>query len=255
MNDLEIDLDKEFINLPNAPIVEAVVHWQAPATVQLTEESLQTQLGDSFPGYLIRQQHDEEVGLIGSTGGIEVKQQRNWEGVRLSSPDEKTPQFVCQFLKNGVAFSRLAPYVGWSDFIGEAKKFWEKYVEIARPKNVSQLSVRYISQVSVRTSDEVGEYIEQVCAPLGSIGLSANHFFHQDSIQLDNHPYRINVVRAVQPATGTTGSLIVDILASTVSALENLDMVDDKLNELRFIKNEVFFTLMRDAETKFGAPS
>ena len=57
----------------------------------------------------------------------------------------------------------------------------------------------------------------------------------------------------MQPATEALNTLIVDISVSTTSILEDLRQVDDKLNELRFIKNEVFFTIMKDAETKFGA--
>ena len=132
-------------------------------------------------------------------------------------------------------------------------RFWAKYVELAKPANVSQLSVRYISQVPVRSLDQAEGFIEQVCAPLGDIGLSAGHFFHQDTIQLNNHAYKINLIRAVQPATEALNTLIVDISVSTTSILEDLRQVDDKLNELRFIKNEVFFTIMKDAETKFGA--
>lgn len=252
MNDLKIDLERVFPNLPNAPIVEAVVHWQTPATVALVEDTLESQLQE-FSDYQTKPQYNEEVGLRGNANGFEVKQSRNWQGARLSKPEESNPNFVCQFLKNGVVFSRLAPYVGWENFASEANKFWAKYVQLAQPANVSQLSVRYISQIPVQTLDQVGEFIEQVCEPLGGLGLSAGHFFHQDTIFLNSHPYKINLIRAVQPATGSSNTLIVDISVSTTTILEDLGQVDDKLNELRFIKNEVFFTLMKEAETKFGA--
>jgi uncharacterized protein (TIGR04255 family) len=148
---------------------------------------------------------------------------------------------------------RVSRSVSLLQFVQEAKRFWKKYVELAEPTSVSPLSVRYISQIPVVSSADVGNCIHEVCAPLSGIGLQANHFFHQDSIQLANQPYKINVVRAVQPATDKSANLIVDISVSTTSVLENLAVVDDKLEELRFIKNEVFFTLMRDAESKFGA--
>lgn len=253
MNNLEINLEKKFPNLPNAPIVEAVVHWQAPATVALAEATLESQLQKCFTDYQTKLQYNEEVGLRGNADGFELKQSRNWQGARLSAPSENQPNFVCQFLKNGIVFSRLAPYIGWDNFSSEAQKFWAKYVEFTKPTNVSQLSVRYISQIPIQKLDQVGEFIEDVCDPLGGLSLSAGHFFHQDTILLDNHPYKINLVRAVQPATGSSNTLIVDISVSTTTILEDLDQVDDKLNELRFIKNEVFFTLMKEAETKFGA--
>lgn len=253
MNHLEIDTAKQFPNLPRAPIVEAVVHWQAPPTKQLDRESLQLELVKEFEDYATQMQVNQEVGISGNPGSFEVKQQTNWEGVRLNSPKEGQAKFVCQFLKTGVAFSQLAPYQGWSHFIQEAKRFWAKYAALAEPNSVSPLSVRYISQIPVRSATDVGNCIEPVCSPLHGLGLEADHFFHQDSIQLANHPYKIKVIRAVQPATDKSANLIVDISVSTTSVLENLAAVDDKLDELRFIKNEVFFTLMKEAETKFGA--
>ena len=58
---------------------------------------------------------------------------------------------------------------------------------------------------------------------------------------------------AMQPAAEKTGSkrvLIVDIDASTTPAVtfENLNRV---LDELRYIKNKVFFTYMKDADEHF----
>jgi len=57
----------------------------------------------------------------------------------------------------------------------------------------------------------------------------------------------------MQPAAEKTGSkrvLIVDIDVSTKEAvaLENLDRT---LDELRYIKNKVFFTYMKDADKHF----
>lgn len=250
---MEIDTTKQFPELPRAPIVEAVVHWQASPTKPLDQKSLQSELAEEFKYYAAHMQVQQELGVSGRSGGFEVKQQTNWEGIRLSSPKEGQPKFVCQFLKTGVAFSQLAPYQGWSRFIEEAKRFWDKYAALVEPTSVSALSVRYISQIPVRSSTDVGNCIEEVSAPLRDLELESDHFFHQDSIQLANQPYKINVIRAVQPATDKSANLIVDISVSTTSVLENLAVVDDKLSELRFIKNEVFFTLMKDAETKFGA--
>ena len=253
MNYLNIDTTKRFPHLPRAPIVEAVIHWQAPPAKQLEPDKLQEKLGETFDNYAMQPQVNQELGVSGNPGSIEVKQRTNWEGVRLNSPKEDQAKFVCQFLKTGVVFSQLAPYQGWTQFVQEAKRFWEKYVQLAEPTSVSPLSVRYISQIPVHSSVDVGNCIHEVCAPLSGLELGADHFFHQDSIQLTNQPYKINVIRAVQPATDRSANLIVDISVSTTSVLENLSVLDDKLEELRFIKNEVFFTLMKDAETKFGA--
>ena len=68
---------------------------------------------------------------------------------------------------------------------------------------------------------------------------------------LDEAPYTLNVIRAVQP-TGESLSLIVDIAVSTSQSISDFEEVEQKLEELRYIKNEAFFDLMVDAEKNFG---
>jgi hypothetical protein len=57
----------------------------------------------------------------------------------------------------------------------------------------------------------------------------------------------------MQPAAERTGSkrvLIVDIDVSTAVAVI-FDQLETTLKEMRYIKNKVFFTYMKDAENRF----
>ncbi|MFC1758147.1 TIGR04255 family protein [Planctomycetota bacterium] len=254
VNELNIDHSEVFPNLANgAPIVEAVLHWQAMATKEYREADLLKEMQASFADYTSTNQHNFEAGFTGTPQGMEFKQRSAWQGVRLTKQkDDGQPQIVCQFLRQGIVFSRLAPYTKWEEFEPEAKEFWEKHCELGEPGEVARLSVRFISQIGIDSIDEIGNYIDTVCEPVSDLGLSANHYYHQDSIQLTNHPYVINVVRAVQPSAEQKSNLIVDITVSTSSSFE-LSEVDDKLKDLRFIKNKMFFTLMKDAAQRFGA--
>ncbi|REJ87050.1 MAG: TIGR04255 family protein [Planctomycetota bacterium] len=248
-----IDHSETFPNLANAPIVEAVVHWQAMASRDYREANLLQLMQEAFPDYTSTNQHNLEAGFAGTAEGIEFKQRSAWQGVRLTQKhDDGSDKFVCQFLRQGVVFSQLAPYTKWEDFEPEAKRFWEKHCELGDPSEVARLSVRFISQIAIASIDEIENYIDTVCEPLHQLGLSASRYFHQDTIELSNQPYAINIVRAVQPTSEQKSNLIVDITASTSESLE-LGQVDDKLKDLRFIKNKVFFTLMKDPAQSFGA--
>ena len=252
-NELKIDHEATFPHLPNAPIVEAVLHWQAAASKQLSQQELKEQLEKDFPGYEIKPQHSVEAALRQSKGGFEIRQRSDWDGLRLIKSDGDQQQFVCQFTQSGIVFSRLKPYLGWDELAPEARKFWNKYVEIAKPNEIGRLGVRYISQINIESTLDVDEYIERVCLPLNDINLHSDRFFHQDTIRLTNHPYTVNLVRAVQEiAKEKQLVLIVDIDVSTNVANSDFSKLDEQLKDLRYIKNKVFFTYMNDAATKFG---
>lgn len=254
MNELTIDHAETFPKLENAPIVEAIISWQALASKKYQESVLLAEMRDSFSGYSVTPQHDLTAGLNVSSSGLEFKQQSAWQGVRLTRNHSGTnnPGSVCQFLGHGVIFSLLAPYDHWNDFCSEALKFWNKHCELGEPNEVSRLSVRFISQILINDINEVSDYIETVCQPASSLGLTANQYFHQDTIELTNVPYVIGTVRTVQPNTPDNKlKLIVDITVSTDSSFE-LQEVEDKLKDLRCLKNKMFFTLMKNAEQNFG---
>lgn len=251
----QLDLSKQFPTLPHAPIVEAVLQWQAAASVELDDSSLRGQLAASFPQYEIAPQHNIETAFTGSAKGVEIKQSTTWEGFRLTKKEDDQPAFVCQFKQNGIVVSRLAPYRSWDHFAPEALRFWQTFVEIAQPSEIARLNTRYISQIPIASIPEVGKYIDVAEEPLATIGVATDGFFHQDTLKPGGLSYIINVVRAVQPrqqASATPLSLIVDIDVGTSESIGDFDALPQKLKDLRFIKNEVFFTLMNDAETKFG---
>lgn len=250
-----IDHSKTFATLPNAPIAEAVLHWQSAALVCLSEAELTKQLVHFFPDYEVTQQHNLEAAFTTSPAGIELKQTTNWEGVRLTKYEGDKAAFVCQFKQDGVVVSRLAPYQDWSEFSLEALKFWKAFVEIGEPREIVRLSVRYISQIQIHSIAESRDFIGEIDDPLAGIGLPADSFFHQDTVNLDELPYTINLVRAVQPHSPSAKSLIVDILVSTKDGIADFSILPEKLMDLRFIKNEVFFKLMNDVENKFGGKS
>ena len=253
MNELTIDHSEKFPNLSNAPIVEAVLNWQAMASSEYREDELLKRLTTDFSDYSGTTQHNLQAGLQLSGNDLELQQHKAWQGVRLvkEGGDPKSPQSVCQFLKQGILFSRLAPYKNWEEFEQEAKKFWDKHCEIGDPAEVFCLSVRFISQIDLNSIDEVSDHIETVCQPVAELSLTAEQFFHQDTIQLANEPYIINVVRTAQPDSEKKLKLIIDITVSTSSSFD-ISLVDEKLKDLRFIKNKLFFTLMRNAAQNVG---
>lgn len=251
-NRLPIDHSATFPYLDEAPIVEAVLHWQAPVSKEYLPDDLKKRLVDAFPGYKLQDQHDFAADFSAGDSAVEFKQRSAWQGVRLKRQEEGRDKFVCQFLRQGVVFSQLAPYGGWEEFSTEAKKFWEEHLKLGKPVEVARLSVRFISEVPVRSMDDVEWYVDASPRPIPGVELAADRFFYQDTFELSDNPYTINTVRAVQPGRQTERTLIVDIDVLTSGGFEPQE-VDEKLLDLRFIKNKVFFSILKNAEQSFGA--
>ncbi len=244
----QLDFSKVFPALPQAPIVEAVLHWQAAASTEWDETALRDKLSKSFPEYEIAPQHNIDSEWLDDSRSPAIA------GLRLTKKVGGRPAFTAQFKQNGLIFSRLAPYPGWPEFEREALRFWRAFLDIAKPNEIARLSTRFISQISLHSISEVQDYVNVAESPLTAMGASIDGFFHQDTLNLGDLPYIINLVRTVQPKQQGSSrlSLIVDIDVATTDTMADFSTLPQKLTELRFIKNEVFFILMKDAETKFG---
>lgn len=86
------------------------------------------------------------------------------------------------------------------------------------------------------------------------MGLSQGLFFHQDTFRVERFPYQINWVRTVQRYKENEKVLIVDIDASTegIASLER-EVLLRHLAEMRFLKNNLFFSSMTEQALKqFG---
>lgn len=198
LNNLKIDHSEDFSTLENAPIVEAIVHWQATATTKFFDEDYVSSLTENFPGYTVGQQHNLTTGVQGTSAGIAINHSNVVQGARMTKMTSGQPEYVSQFLRNGVIFSKLAPYKNWSSFLTEAQKHWQYFLTVAKPNDAASIAVRYLSQIPIESAMDCNKYIGQNCAPLSTLGLNANSFYHQDTILLNNHPYGISVVRAAQ---------------------------------------------------------
>jgi len=243
---------EKFTSLRNAPIVEAVLQFNAPPSIAFQQTELKELLAKDFARYKLHDQMQHETGFQSSVDGNVAMQHRSqWDGFRIDSDDGKQ---ICQWKRNCLAFSRLQPYETWTKLLDAAMPFWSAYRKVGDPAIIEGIEVRFISQIPLKEHEKPSKYIQKLPPPLIGLGLRADAFFHQDTIPLNGYPYEVRLIRAMQPAAEKTGSkrvLIVDINVSTKEAVifENLDRT---LDELRYIKNKVFFTYMKDTDKHFG---
>jgi uncharacterized protein (TIGR04255 family) len=252
-----IDLNEKFSALAHAPAIEAVIHWQAPASKTLDFEKLREELTQRLPDYPIC---DPQFGLEFSAtaspdGAAEVSQRTQWDGFTLQDAQNR---HVAQFTRSGVAFSRLEPYEDWQAFQSEAMRFWTIFLALAEPTEIQRLGIRYINRIALNDGEQPSLYLNTVPPAPPGIELPTEAFFHQDMYKVPNYPYHINWVRTIQPkgADLTDGqALIVDIDVSTTDLLElDKPILTQRLHEMRWLKNKFFFSCTTEtALQRFGA--
>jgi len=241
----KIDLSESFEHLANAPIVEAVIHWQARAERKLEPAALLDQLKAKLPNYP-HSQRQQEFGVEThiSAEGESVRQHHAWHGFRMEDADRR---HVAQFTRNGFVFSRLKPYQDWGKFEAEAQRLWSIYRELAEPTEIQRLGVRFINFISVEPKD-VATLLTLPPRSPKSIKLPISAFLHQTMFNIPDHPYELNVIQTLQPPAPPereSYGLILDLDVGTTRVVQ-FDEMDNRLLQMQFIKNKAFFSLLTE---------
>lgn len=244
---LTIDLKEEFDHLPNAPIVEGVIHWRAAAEKKWEPGELEDVLKSRLPEYPDPKQQ-RELSLGGRIGerGSTVHQRRKWHGLRFESKDKR---HIVQFQRDGLIFSRLKPYPEWSTFEEEALKFWEIHKELFEPSQLDRLGVRFINLIESVTIAEAHNYLVSPPKCPDSLSLPFFEFLQQYTFDVPGYPYKAQIVQTVQPKSAASSGhpgLILDIDVFTTDPQPiPCDNLKNQLAELRWLKNKLFFGSLR----------
>jgi uncharacterized protein (TIGR04255 family) len=245
----QIDLTETFEHLPNAPIVEAVIHWRARAETKLEPATLLEQLKTKLPDYP-HSQRQQEIGFeteFNADGGA-LRQHHAWHGFRFESTDKLQ---VAQYTRNGFVFSRLKPYQDWEKFEAEAQRLWEIYRELAEPSEIQRLGVRFINVIPVELK-EVASLLTLPPRSPETIKLPISTFLHQTTFSIPDHPYELNVVQTIQPPARPerdSFGLILDLDVGTTRPIP-FEGMDYRLLQMQWIKNKAFFSLVKETALK-----
>lgn len=251
-----------FPHLVQAPIVEAVIHWQAWAQRWPAMEDLKQELARRFPDYAkVRPQHEfrhhVELNHPGGPDREKSSSSVTWQGFRLTSNDER---YVVQFLRGGVVFSRLAPYQDWAHFEAAAWPFWETFAELCAPAGVQRIGVRFVNRFALLKGRKPPDYLANMPKPPKGSRLQSESFLYQERYRVPKTGVTVNVVRTNQPASGSleeSNAVILDIDVSIERPMElDAELMHARLAEMRQLKNEVFFrSITAKAVQEFQGPS
>jgi len=246
----KLDLNERFPRLSRAPIVEAVIHWQARAEKPLEHDALKRELAARLPNYP-RSDAMHGFGLKATLSpkdhtSIVQHSPKGFVGLRLTSDDGR---YVMQFTREGLSFSRTSPYEHWEPFAAAAKQAWQVFKDVAAPVETQRLGVRYINQLAQATSATLRDYLRD--PPQCPLSLPLNEFMYHSTFNVPGLPYGIGIIKVMQPSMSElpqSSGLFIDIDVFSTTAIPNQSgPLEDSLARMRWLKNKVFFSLLTDA--------
>ncbi len=153
---------------------------------------------------------------------------------------------MIQFTRDGMVFRRTKDYEHWEAFSEAAKEAWRAFVEVAAPLEISRLGVRYINHIPGATPATLEHYLRDT--PTCPSNLPLKEFVYQSTFALPDHPLEVRVIKVMQPPmpeVQPSSGLFLDIdVYATKSIANDPPAVDEALNQMRWLKNKVFFTLL-----------
>jgi uncharacterized protein (TIGR04255 family) len=243
---VEIRTEDTFRHLPRAPIVEAVIDLRAQPAMPLDEQSCRSSLEPHLAGYRFldsRRAYHAETKVEGGKPPSQKVEDLGWKGLRYVSVDQKQ---IAQFNCDGFVFSRLEPYVNWQQLEHEGFRLWEVFKALAKPVEVQRVGLRFINRIVLAADNlRFEDFLRPSPEPPAEFDLPFQHFMHHDTLAVPGHPYAVNVIRTIQPATAgseKSASVILDIDVFTTQGFEmNPENLARRLAEMRWLKNKVFF--------------
>ena len=236
------------LHYSKAPIIEAVIDIQAAFQSEISIEELNIfadSLKEQFP---IRQ----KIASFRMQFDPQLKDEAN--NKQISSRDEIGLKLVdaantriLQLKKTGFTYSHLPPYSDWSNFSGEARKYWDLFVQHFKPATVSRSAVRYINRIDISDDTvEIKDYLNiypHIPEGVSQIvtGMHLQLMMPQDDLQ----SMAIINEAVVEPAFDKGFSVLVDIDLFNSSALEP-SKVWNILEQLRNRKNDIFEHIITD---------
>jgi uncharacterized protein (TIGR04255 family) len=241
------------IQYEHAPITEALIDIRVenpPSVTLAVLEGLHEQVADNYPK---KQKRMVVVGEISAGDAVGASASQIQIGFAFSSSDSKQ---VFQARTDGFTFSRLRPYINWTQLRDEAENLWGIYRQSTEPIRVSRVAVRFINQIDIpaeqvdykeyfRTTPEVSPEL-----PQGISGFFMELHFPQPEFA------GMLVLRqaAVTPLMPDTTSVILDLdVFKEISGIINDGEIWRLLEELRARKNQFFEgSLTEEAKKLFG---
>jgi uncharacterized protein (TIGR04255 family) len=234
-------------HLNNAPIKEALIDIRVSQKTGVNLESLRPAVEQAKEEYPI----EKKSKLISFLYDMEEEKAKSSEplvrGYALWNREETQ---VVQFRLDGFTFNRVKEYQTWEDLYLQATKWWDLYVSVMKPVEVTRLSVKYINRILLPDADYPVYLTRPPARPLGIKG-TISQFLYQVTVNTEPNITAV-ITQAVEP-NWEDGKVPV-LLDIDVSQQVNLEPKDTRIGsslaELRLLKNDIFFENLTEEAIK-----
>jgi uncharacterized protein (TIGR04255 family) len=238
-----VDLETSFPNLPNCPIIEAVIDIRAvlPPNAGIEElAAFSESLNDLFTAPRAeRRSLQAEIKLDGA-GARMTAPPFAPDGYIFRAPSEL---LVAQVRLDGFTLSRLKPYHSGDAFAERARDLWKRYLSVARPTRVTRIAIRNVNRITTLPGEDLKSVILTGPEIARALPQSLLNFFMRLTIpDASGAIATVTETFGPQEETDLSTPIIFDI-----DAFREVDLAPDSaeiweiLNALRNLKNRIFF--------------
>jgi uncharacterized protein (TIGR04255 family) len=232
----------------NAPITEALIDIRAelPDSASLPVlEKLHNLIKVEYPGKKSRKKFEAQIQLKEEQEPLKTTTFQQ-DGYYFTSPDGKR---IVQYRLDGFSVNRLRPYSRWEDLRDEARRAWDIYATHTNPLAVSRLAVRYINSIEIPSqSFDYDDYFTAVPKIPEGLPQLLQHFFTRTVIPFFEQGATAVVIQTPSEKRDPVNTaIILDIDVFVEKSMPPEDrMIWEIFEELRRIKNEIFFKSIKD---------
>jgi uncharacterized protein (TIGR04255 family) len=233
---------------PNAPIKEAVIdiRVELPDNASLANlEKLHDLIKAEYPDKKSRRRFEARIEFKEKQQPLKNSTFQQ-DGYYFTSADGKR---VVQYRLDGFTYNRLRPYSRWEDLRDEARGAWEIYRGRANPISVNRLAVRYINSIEIPfKSFDYDDYFTSIPKIPEGLPQVLQHFFTRTMVPFSEQGATAVVIQTPSERQDPVNTaIILDIDVFVEKSLPPEDkMIWEIFDELRHIKNEIFFKSIKE---------
>jgi uncharacterized protein (TIGR04255 family) len=242
----ELQKQKKFQHLPNAPITEAIIDIRAKLPEGFDVKifkSLKPILEKEFPKIVEMGMRQVQFQIVPAQAEekLPVAKDLGIHGYFFQSTDGKN---VAQFRRDGFTFNRLHPYTSWEEIFYQASELWSLYLKTASPVDVPKIAIRYINRIQLPLPIEK---FEKYLKTTPILPVNCPQFVSGFLNRVTIHEPDLNITAIITQALegGDDGKYVPVILDIEVSQPIVFDSDNERLlarfSKLREMKNEIFF--------------
>jgi uncharacterized protein (TIGR04255 family) len=240
--------------LSRPPITEALVDFGFVSDEGLTSDRaqpLRQALAAEYPKAEEKRQLEAQFRV--EAGKLLPPRARDlgFHGLFLRSDDATK---LVQFRADGFTFNNVERYIGGEALLQEALRLWQLFLPVARPSAVKRVAMRYLNRLDLplKEGEEFRDYLTSPPelpdeAPQRVSSFLSRIVAHDATGATAIVTQKLDTLRRPAPPV----SVIIDV---DVFFEEDLDPTAEslrpRLDRLRILKNEVFFSLLAEETVK-----